>query len=131
MIYSGTSWSIDTAGWQLQDDSELLTLLPCDMDAALQFSTRHKVDGTITDAELCQMANRGSSGGSSPVSVRCGDFRGYGASYVREQQHCRVWWLAHHNVHVFVTYNCAAGNAGAHDAVVEWMLDTLRRVGDR
>lgn len=130
MIHTMTLWSVDTAGWRLQDDGEVLTLLACDADAALQFLTRRKPNGMIGDAELRAMADLGSPKAPPRHAVRCGDFNGYAASYVQEQTHWRIWWLAHQDVHVYVAYNGGVERSGTHDAIVDWMLSTLRRAVD-
>ncbi len=75
------------------------------------------------------MAGKGSPPSAERIEICCGDFHGYHSSYADEDGvHWRIWWLAHDAIHVYATFNCPLADAGQHDAVLDWMLATLRAV---
>lgn len=129
MPHTTPAWAIDTAGWRVADNGDVLSLTPCDSGAAtLQFTTHQKTNGFIGDAELQELAEVGSPLLPPRRAVTCGEFRGYTASCLKDDVYRRMWWLANADVYLRATYSCASGQAGKHDAVVDWMLRTLRRV---
>jgi hypothetical protein len=129
MIYSSSWWQLETAGWAVDEDGVAVALAPADAlgDAALVLSAYRK-DVFIGDTELRKLTERGAPAAVRRVPIRCGDFRGFHATYEAEEVHWRVWWLASRKTHVYATFNCSMGDAGRHDAVLDWMLATLREV---
>ena len=129
MIYSSAWWCIETAGWQVDESEESTVLLPCDLvsEAALVITAFRKAAGDITPEELWEMSGRASPPEAARTNVRCGDLEGYYAAYRdTEGVHWRVWWLARKHLHIYATFNCDPSDAGKHDAVLDWMLSTVR-----
>ena len=130
VIYSTSSWSIETAGWRCEDDQGSIAFIPCDADgeAALILGTFRKDAGVVTDDELRQMSARGAPSDAPREFVTCGEFRGVGTRFVQDGVAWRVWWLGGDSIHIYATFTCEPGAIGSHDAVVEWMLSQLRVV---
>jgi hypothetical protein len=131
MTYSESWWAIDGAGWAVEVLEDATSFMPCDAggDAALFVSTYQKGNGIITPEELWEMSGKASPIEAVRVDARCGEFEGYYSSYRDEEDtHWRVWWLARMSTHLYITFNCPSTIAGRHDAVVDWMLSTLRAV---
>lgn len=122
-------WQLETAGWAVDERDTAIAFVPADVPkgAALILSAYRK-DVSIGDSELRKLTENGAPSTVRRVPVRCGDFRGFHATYEAEESHWRVWWLASRATHVYATFNCARAYAGTHDAVLNWMLATLREV---
>jgi hypothetical protein len=130
VVHTASSWSLESAGWSVDESEESIAFLPCDAEdeAALIVSAFRKANAAITPEELWEMSGKASPASAARAEVRCGDFHGYHATYDEDGTHWRVWWLAHRATHLYVTFNCAPDDAGKHDAVLDWMLSTLRAV---
>ena len=123
--YEGHGFRIERAGWGLEDGEETLTLTPADIDAALLITAFTSPNDTIDDQELRELAASGTPQDVVRTPVQCGEFHGYRAEYNQEGLHWRVWWLANARTHLYVTYNSHVDYAARHDAVVDWMMQTL------
>ncbi|MDH3458087.1 MAG: hypothetical protein OER90_14705 [Gemmatimonadota bacterium] len=124
--YDGPTYCLNAGGWAVEESENAVTLTPADIDAALVISSLTKEDGRISTDELGRMSGHGSPPDAIRTPVDCGQFHGVRAQYGgTEATHWRVWWLAHEQTHLYVTYNCHVDYAGRHDAVVDWMLSTL------
>ena len=133
MNYYSAWWSIETAGWAVDESDEYTAFLPCDTEeeAALIVGALRKSDGAITPEELWQMSGKASPPSAVRETVKSGPFEGYSTRYDAEDGvYWRVWWLAHGSLHLYVTFNCQRKDAGKHDAVLDWMLSTLAVVPD-
>jgi hypothetical protein len=128
VLYTSSWWALETAGWSVDASGESTAFIPCDTEeeAALVVSAFRKPDGTIAPEELWEMSGKASPSNAARSPVRCGDFQGYSASYEEEGVHWRIWWLAHGAMHIYATFNCQPSDAGKHDAVLDWMLSSLR-----
>ena len=126
-IYEGPGYALDAGGWALEETDESVVFTPSDIDAALIVSSMTKADGVIGQDELKQMSFRASPAITLREPVECGEFWGFRTEYEDDEaSHWRIYWLANGNRHLYITYNCHTDYAGRHDAVVDWMLGTLR-----
>jgi hypothetical protein len=130
VIYASSWWTLESAGWQIDDTDESPAFLPCDTEreAALVVSAFRKPSGEIAAEELWEMLGAGSPPDAPRVAVRCGDFEGYHARYEEDGLCWRVWWLACGALHIYASFNCAPEDDGLHDAVLDWMLSSLKAV---
>jgi hypothetical protein len=125
-IYVGHGFQIERGGWGMEDDEDTLTLVPADIDAALQITALTSPNPQISDAELQMLAEKGAPADAVRQTIKCGSLWGLHAQYEDEGTHWRVWWLAAGRLHLYVTYNCHMDYGGRHDAVLDWMLSSLR-----
>ncbi|MEP6691667.1 MAG: hypothetical protein ABJD07_10945 [Gemmatimonadaceae bacterium] len=126
-MYEASAWMMESPGWRIDESEESIAFLPCDGDdAALTVSAFRNTIGAIADDELREMAGRASPAGAIHAPVTCGEFRGLHARYEHEGVAWRVWWLALGATHLYVTFNCDPATAGTRDAVLDWMMTTLR-----
>ena len=129
MIHASEWWTIETAGWAVDEAEECTAFLPCDTEeeAALLITAFRKQEGTITAEELWEMSGAASPTFAVREQAQCGAFGGYRTTYRSDDNlHWRVWWLAHDDLHLYVTFNCQPSDAAKHDAVLDWMLSSLR-----
>lgn len=132
MKISHGKWSIESAGWKVDDDSECTTLTPADTDAALQISAFTKMSGRITKEEILHQAQKYFDGKSKIRECRCGDFSGYTGEFLDqdddEATFSRAFLVFSEDLHLFITYNTAPSTSDAHTNVVDWMLGTLAHI---
>jgi hypothetical protein len=131
VIHSSAWWTIESAGWAVDESEDHTAFVPCDTaeEAALIIGAFRKSDGAIAPEELWEMSGKASPPSAGRESVKCGPFEGYRTRYDAEDSlHWRVWWLAQGSLHLYVTFNCQRDDAGKHDMVLDWMLSTLKVV---
>lgn len=119
------SWSIETAGWSIDQSSECLTLCPADVEASLQISCFRKRSGEVTCEELRTFAEQRLPPGTSKSEGERGAFVSVHGEYEEDDVYWRNWWLANGRTHLFITFNCDKNYKDYHIYVVDWMLSTL------
>jgi hypothetical protein len=122
-------WSIESAGWKLDDATDCTTLIPADSDSALQISSFTKSSGVILKEEIFGQAEEYFDGKCEIQECSYGCFQGFTGSYTEEDEDgvhfTRVFFLFSGSLHLFITYNTDPREIDAHTAVVDWMLDSL------
>ena len=132
MIHRTPWWQVETAGWSVEEGKDSTAFVPCDArnEAALVVGSYRKQAAPIGEDDLRELSAKGAPAAAPRKAVRCGDFRGYQAAYDENGLHWRIWWLASGYTHVYATFNCTVSEAGNHDAVLDWILSTLRAASD-
>jgi hypothetical protein len=124
-------WTIESAGWKLDDASDCTTLTPADSDAALQISAFTKSSGPIVKEEIIGQMEEYIGGRCGIQDCSFGDFQGFTGSYTEEDEEgthfTRVFFLFAGDLHLFITYNTDPLMFDAHTDVVDWILDSLEK----
>jgi hypothetical protein len=124
------SWDMNTAGWHRELSERGVTVVPCDIDAALTIGSFHKSEGAFSSDEIEQMARAYAPHAVECIPVTRGDFAGFTAEYDEDDEgetlHWRMWWLYADRLHLFICYNSSPKHSDLHRNIVDWMLGTLR-----
>ena len=128
-MYHTNLWSINNAGWKVERSKQSISISPCNIDGALTIGTFYDDSfvGSIEEV-LPHVVQKGAPLSAERVRVTCGDFVGFRAEYEDDDAYWRVWWLfsGSGRVHIYAIYNCDREYVGLHNAVVTWMMNSLK-----
>lgn len=127
MLHENPWWTIMVPDhWQVEQDEDCTSFTDPDGVGALQVSAARKESGFVTADDVEEFAQGKLSGtGAVKVTAR-GWFSGLSASFVREEDYWRHWWLSPGNILIYATYVCAAADRGPEEDVAAAAVDTLR-----
>ena len=126
--YSTELWSISLPDdWMGEQDQDCEVLYHPEGPGTLQISLVQHTE-PVTDDDLEAMAAEHIEAGAETEDVVFGPFVGFGFSYAVEDEYLCEWYLRSDFLMLFVTYSCPLEQEGEEDDIIDFMLETLRRL---
>ena len=109
----------------LGERCEFLAIAPKNNDSSLRLTPdERRLPSAVAWVDLVRKINRAK--GRPVADVQCGDLQGCVVEFVACDDWIRGWALAAGGFPLDATYRCKAADAGRDDAIVGWMLNSLR-----
>lgn len=129
MLYESSSWSVDfPEEWEIDQDEYCTSFFSPAGAGALQISAAQNETGIVTEDDLLAQAAGRAAEGITISRAAGGEFVGLTASFDRENNAWREWWLGAADILLHATYLCAVEHRGKEDEAVDAILQSLRRI---
>ena len=116
--------------WWAEADGDSILVGDQDDVGCIEISTLVKESGEFDQESVANIAAAEAEEHVDWSPARLGEFTGVCTSFTAEDAAIREWYLFNGTLLLFVTYSCAADNAGMDDAAVDEILDTLLLTGE-
>jgi hypothetical protein len=126
--YKSNWWTVQLpSDWSAEAEPKCTAFFADSGGGALQLSAARNSIGPVTDDDLREFAAEHLDRGAPIKTISCGDFTGFYLHYSMPSGYQRQWWLRCGDTIVFATWTSDIDQKGNEDAVVNSILDTLKK----